>query len=164
EYYRRGDLASASASFSESLRLRPGGFWPLYFLALCHVRQGDLQAARDDLTSCLGQQKVVWIYLIRGFVEGQLGRYKHPQADFAQALKLADAQAGPGARYVLYTNRAVTNLGLRQYAAAEADLLRAIELEPGQYQAHLTLSQTYLLQKKQPEAKASLDRAVAAAA
>src|SRR5262249_33237789 len=52
---------------------------------------------------------------------------------------------------------------LRQYAAAEEDLRKAVELEPGQYQAHVTLSQVYLLQKKQSEAKAALDRAVAVA-
>src|SRR5262249_8049137 len=90
ESYRRGDVEAAATSFAESLRLKPGQFWPLYFLALCHVRQGELTAARDDLTNCLGQQKVVWIYLLRGFVEGQLGRYSHADADFQAAKELVE--------------------------------------------------------------------------
>jgi tetratricopeptide (TPR) repeat protein len=116
------------------------------------------------LTTCLSQQpKVVWIYLLRGFVQGQLGEYARAEADFQAALDLLAARPDAQAKYVLYNNRAVTRIGQKHFALAEEDLRKAIEAQPGQYQAYVTLAQVYQEQKKLKESIAELGRALEAA-
>jgi serine/threonine protein kinase/tetratricopeptide (TPR) repeat protein len=164
EHYRQGNSTAAEASFVEALRLKPDHFWARYFLALCHVKHEQLAAAREALTSCLGQKKrVVWIYLLRGVVLGRLKKYREAETDFATALSLLKEQPNEEALYALYNNRAVTHLGQNDLAAAERDLQLAVTLQPQQYQAHFTLSQVYQAAKKLPQALAALDRALEAA-
>jgi tetratricopeptide (TPR) repeat protein len=163
EHYRQGNVAAAERAFLTALGVRPEHFWARYFLALCQAQQDQYVAARDNLTACLSQRALVWIYLVRGFVQGQLGQYVEAEADFHHALNQLGSRAGPAAQYALYNNRAVTSLGLGKHAAAEQDLHRATALEPEQYQAHATLAHVYLAQKRHGEARAALDRAIAAA-
>jgi serine/threonine protein kinase/tetratricopeptide (TPR) repeat protein len=164
ELYRQGDTAAAERAFVEALRLKPEHFWARYFLALCHVKQRQFAAAREALTSCLGQKKgVVWIHLLRGVVLGQMGMYPEAEADFATVLGLLKERPDREALYALYNNRAVTRLAQKDAAQAEQDLKRAVALQPEQHQAHFTLSQVYQAQKKPPEALASLGEALEAA-
>ncbi len=170
--YRQGAPEAAAASFVQALFLQPKDFWPRYFLALCYVRLGRLEAARDGLTACLAQKPdEVWIYLLRGFVQGQLGlRNNDPKSledaetDFSRALELlAKEPKNIEARYALYNNRAVLRVGQKRYAEAVADLEKAIELRPNQYQAYASLAQAYVQQKQVGEAVKAFDGAVAAA-
>jgi serine/threonine protein kinase/tetratricopeptide (TPR) repeat protein len=161
ELYRQGDTPAAERAFVEALRLKPDHFWARYFLALCHARQRQLAAARDALTSCLVQKKsVVWIYLLRGVVLGQMEMYPEAEADFATALGLLKEQPDQEALYALYNNRAVTRLAQKDHARSVQDLHLAIALHPEQYQAHFTLAQVYQADKKVPEAQASLGNAL----
>jgi serine/threonine protein kinase/Tfp pilus assembly protein PilF len=165
EHYRQGDAHRAHAALTEALRLQPGNFWARYFLALCFVRLGQPMPACVLLTTCLSQQpRVVWIYLLRGFVQGQLGEHASAEADFQTALQLLKDRPDAGATYVLFNNRAVTRIGQKRLAEAEQDLRAAIALQPGQYQAYVTLAQVYQEQKKRKEAIEQLGRALAAAA
>jgi serine/threonine protein kinase/tetratricopeptide (TPR) repeat protein len=163
EYYRRGEWDRAAAAFVKSLQLEAGQFWPRYFLALCEVHLGNFQAARDNLTTCLAQKKVVWVYLARGFASGQLGQYDDAIADFDAALAILRERAAPAALYALYNNRAVTYLGRQKWDEAQEDLERAIRLEPRQYQAHVNLAHVHLAREDRQRALAGLDRGVACA-
>ena len=164
EHYRQGNDVEAERSFVKALGLKPGHFWARYFLALCHVRQRNLPAARDLLTSCLDQRgSVVWIVLLRGLVRGRMGEYREAESDFQTALELLKKQPDRAVRYVLYNNRAVTSLGQKKYRRAEEDLMQAIALQPDQYHAHFTLSQVYQRQKRLPQALQALDKGIAVA-
>jgi tetratricopeptide (TPR) repeat protein/tRNA A-37 threonylcarbamoyl transferase component Bud32 len=163
ERYHEGPEA-ALPSFLEALRLKPGDFWARYFLALCHVRLRKLELARDNLTPCLARQrKVVWVYLLRGFTQGQLGDSVAAEEDFAQALAILEQEPNPEAAYALYNNRAVLRIGTKKYTEAIADLKKAIELCPEQYQAHATLAQAYLQQGNPDAAAAAYGQAIASA-
>src|SRR5262249_24384892 len=140
----------------QALRKKADHFWAQFSLALCEVRKGQFIAARVNLTSCLAQQKEVRIYLLCGFVQGQLGEYGEAEADFNEAAEELRQRHDVEMLYALYNNRAVTQLGLardkslqqarERYGKAKADLEAAIKLVPGQYQAHVTLAEVYRLE------------------
>jgi tetratricopeptide (TPR) repeat protein len=165
EHYRQGDAGRAVPALLAALQLQPGHFWARYFLALSYVRLQQPTPARVLLTSCLEQRPgVVWIYLVRGFVQGQLGEHDGAEADFQASLDLLKGRPDRAASYVLYNNRAVARIGRQRYAEAEQDLRRAIALRPAQYQAYATLAHVQQQQqKKLPEAAAALGQALAAA-
>jgi serine/threonine protein kinase/tetratricopeptide (TPR) repeat protein len=148
ESYREGRTKDAGKSFEQALRLRPNHFWARFYQALCHVREGQLIAARDNLTNCLGQHQEVRIYLLRGFVHGQLGELAEAEEDYNAAQKKLDQHDDAEMRYALYNNRAVTRLARNFVDEAKADLQAAIKLAPTQYQAYITLSQVYKQQGK----------------
>src|SRR5262249_54819317 len=126
EYYKRGDIPAARSEFEESLRVEGDGFWASYFLALCHVKLGQPRLAAEPLNHCLARKRgFAWIYLLRGFVYGQVGNYPAAEADFSAVLGEAPA---PEVLYVLYNNRAVMRVGQKKYADAVADLNAAIRL------------------------------------
>jgi serine/threonine protein kinase/tetratricopeptide (TPR) repeat protein len=166
ELYTQGKSEAAATCFVAALRRKPDHFWARYFLAMCHVQLGKLDAAREALTSCEAQKKgLVWLYLLRGHALGRMGCYADAEADFATALTLLEKQPNAEALYALYNNRAVARLGKPQkdYAGAQRDLEMAATLQPDQYLAHLTLRQVLLEQNKPAEAEAALDQALAAA-
>jgi tetratricopeptide (TPR) repeat protein/tRNA A-37 threonylcarbamoyl transferase component Bud32 len=163
ERYRQGP-AEALPSFQEALRLNPGHFWARYFLSLCYVRLRKPELARDNLTPCLGRgREVVWVYLLRGFTLGELGALAAAEADFGRALALLDREPNRDASYALYNNRAVVRIAGKRSKEAIADLKKAIELCPEQYQAHATLAQAYMQQGAGEEAAAAYGQAIAAA-
>lgn len=161
EYYKRGDVSAARAEFEEALRVEGDGFWASYFLALCHVKLGQPRLAVEPLNYCLARkQRLAWIYLLRGFVYGQLGNYPAAEDDFSEVLSRAPS---PEVLYVLYNNRAVMRVGQKNYKGATADLKAAIDLKPEQYQAYASMAQVEFLQGRFEEAVAGMDLAVAAA-
>jgi tetratricopeptide (TPR) repeat protein/tRNA A-37 threonylcarbamoyl transferase component Bud32 len=150
EHYRQERLVEAESSFAAAGRLRPGHFWTRYGQARCYVRLKKWEAARDALTLHIDHpEQMVWVHLLRGFVEGQMGKYPEAETDFAAALKLLNGRTDRGALYVLYNNRAVTRLAEKKFPEAEQDLKSAIELQPNQYQAYLTLAHVYQYRKAQ---------------
>ena len=134
--------------------------------------------ARASLSASLAQRDdVIWPYLLRGFVNGQLRDYTSAEEDFTTAARILERKPDVDARYVLLNNRAVVRLGrLNQLptglgtllsaerwqllVAALADLREATELKPDQYQTFATLAQAWHDQGKRDEALTTLNRAV----
>jgi serine/threonine protein kinase/lipoprotein NlpI len=143
ELYRQGDSANAESAFSKALLIKPGHFWAWFYLALCQIKQGQFTQARDNLTSCLQQQQQVHIYLLRGFVLGQLGQFSDAETDFKAAEERLGSPADPVLQYALHNNRAVTYVGLKEFPKAHAALSRAIEMSRNDYRAYVTRAQIY---------------------
>jgi tetratricopeptide (TPR) repeat protein len=96
--YEEGDLEAASRHFESVLALDPEHFWARYFLSVSYLRQGRPAEARTGLTACLSQRRdLVWLYLMRGFANGQLGEVQPAEDDFANALALLRERPDDGA-------------------------------------------------------------------
>jgi tetratricopeptide (TPR) repeat protein/tRNA A-37 threonylcarbamoyl transferase component Bud32 len=161
EHYQRGDVPAARAEFEESLRVEGDGFWASYFLALCHVKLGQPRLALEPLNFCLARkQGLAWIYLLRGFVHGQLGKYPAAEGDFSEVMA---RDPSPDVLYVLYNNRAVMRVGQKNFDEASIDLKQAIKLKPDQYQAYASLAQVEFVQGRSDDAVAAMNQAVHAA-
>jgi tetratricopeptide (TPR) repeat protein len=165
---RQGQLAEAQADFQNALRLQPDHFWARYFLAVCYLRlqrPGDARAARDCLTACLSRRPeqlagplLLWLYVLRGFANGQLQEFAAAEADFRKALEL---QPGEDARYAMAVHRGV--LCMRQegkLGEAVAELRHAIRLKPHQFQAYANLAKAYHQGKQLDQAVEQLDQAI----
>jgi tetratricopeptide (TPR) repeat protein/tRNA A-37 threonylcarbamoyl transferase component Bud32 len=108
QLYKDNDLPAAMGYFELALRKQPNRFWAQYFLALCHLRQGQMAEAKTGLTACLQQRSdLVWIYLMRGFAHGQLNEFQAAEEDFTAAEK---CERSGDADSVLYANRGVLRL------------------------------------------------------
>jgi tetratricopeptide (TPR) repeat protein len=163
ERYRQGPEA-AKPSFVEALRLQPDHFWSHYFLALCYIREGKYEPARDSLTPCVRQRPdVVWVYLLRGFAQGQLRQFAAAEDDFRRAVELLEKAPSPEAEYVLLNNRGVLRASQERYALAVEDLTRAARLRPEQYQAYASLAQVYLQDRHPDLALDAYGKAITAA-
>jgi serine/threonine protein kinase/predicted Zn-dependent protease len=163
ELWANGAPEKAQAAFVSALRLQPDHFWARYYLALCCTRLQKYEEARDNLTYCLAKRpNFIWVYLLRGFVHGQLN---DPAADddFARADALMRDDPDSDALYVLRNNRGVLRISRGQIAEAIEDLNEAATMKPDDYHAYVSLSQAYRLQKDAGEALRQMDRAVAVA-
>ncbi len=162
EYLLREDrLNDAELAFNAALRLNPSHFWATYFLAVCHIHQGELTAARNNLTTCLGQKpNEVRMLLMRGFVLGQMQMYQQAEEDFDQAIRLLTDKKDPNELYALLNYRAVTRLAQKRYAEALVDLDQAIQLYPEGYHAYVTRAEVLEKQSRSSDALASLDAAI----
>jgi len=159
EWYRRGDFAQAIRGFDLVLDRQPGHFWAHYLSALCLLRQHRPAEARAHLGACLSQRTdFVWLYLLRGFAQGELQAFDAADADYQKALQMPLDEY---ARYVLFVNRGVLRVRQERFDDAVRDLKTAIGLKPNAYQAYANLAQAYIRLKHPDEALAQLDRAVA---
>jgi tetratricopeptide (TPR) repeat protein len=187
------DLPQAQRDFEAALGCQPDHFWAQYFLAVCCLRlphpRPDL--ARGHLTACLGRRPdFLWVYLLRGFAEGELGDFAAAAADYREAGRRHPDDV---ARYALHANggvlrlrkaralEAVADLGHlgpllpppadvvalaaraereRQLDEAAAEFRQAIALKPDQYQAYVDLAQVYRARRQWDEAVGQLDLAV----
>ena len=131
---------------------------------------GQPGLAEVNLSVCQSRQPdFVWIYILRGFVYGQLGEqalrthadaalhFAAAERDFDKALRLKPNEE---ATYNLLVNRGVTRIQGKKYAEAIADLEQAIQLRPDHYHAYWNLAQAYQEQKKYDEALGQLDLAI----
>jgi tetratricopeptide (TPR) repeat protein len=158
EHYKQGDVREAANDFAGALKLQPDHFWARYFLAICDLMQERPADARAELNDCLRQQpRLPWLYVLRGFANGQLQDFPSAQGDFEQALKL---EPGEDAAYALYANRGVLWFQQGKFDEAAADLRKAVGLKPKEYQAYVPLAQVYQKQNRRAEAVAQLDRAI----
>jgi serine/threonine protein kinase/tetratricopeptide (TPR) repeat protein len=158
ELYRRGEFEEAIKEFDQVLQLKPAHFWAQYLSALSLLRLHRPAEARAQLTACLAQRPdFVWLYLLRGFAEGELRAFDAAEADFQHALEMP---LDEDARYVLLVNRAVVRVREDRVDDAVADLKTAIELEPNEYQAYVNLAQAYRRLNEPDLALEQLDRAV----
>lgn len=188
-YKQQGDLDQAAMLFSEALRKEPDQFWSRYFLSVCYIGQMRFDLARDGLTACLKERPdLTWIYLMRGFVYGQLDQFQSAEEDFGRAFKLNPSGDD---EYVFYANRGLTRMRQARLndlfpqlscylsnplaqakcvllaAAAKNlfqggidDLNKAIKLKPNSYEAYLTLAQGYQQKKDFDAAFRVLGRAI----
>ena len=158
ERYKQGDVAAAAVDFERALVLQSDHFWARYFLAVSYLRLGRPAEAKPLLTACLIEQpRFVWLYLLRGFAHTQLSEFVAAADDFRRALEL---RPGKDAQHVLYANRGVLWLQQGKLDQAVADLLHAISLKPGEYQARVTLAHVYQKQKKWAQATEQLKEAI----
>jgi tetratricopeptide (TPR) repeat protein len=158
EFYRRASFDEALKEFDQVLQRRPDHFWAQYLSAMCLLRQRRFAEARTQLTACLAQRgDFVWIYLQRGYAQGELRDHGAAEADFAKALQLPLDES---ARYVLFVNRGVVRVRHDRCDDAVADLKTAIALKPKEYQAYVNLAQAYLRQKKLDPALEQLHLAI----
>lgn len=158
ELYRREKFADAIKEFDLVLERKPGHFWAQYLDALCLLRQSRPAEARVLLGACLAQRSdYVWLYLLRGFANGELKAWAAAESDFQKALGLP---LDGNARYVLFVNRGVLRVRQQRYDDAIADLRAAIELKPKAYQAYVNLAQAFRGLNELDVALEQLDRAV----
>lgn len=158
ELYRREKFADAIKEFDLVLERKPGHFWAQYLDALCLLRQSRPAEARVLLGACLAQRSdYVWLYLLRGFANGELKAWAAADSDFQKALGLP---LDDNARYVLFVNRGVLRIRQERYDDAIADLRSAIELKPRAYQAYVNLAQAFRGLNELDVALEQLDRAV----
>jgi tetratricopeptide (TPR) repeat protein len=177
ECYRRKQLTAALDHFTTALHFQPNHFGARYLAAVCCLQAQRPAEAEVHLTACQSlvqarqQRDFVWIYLLRGFAQGELGasardagrpkeaaqHFAAAEADFAHAEKL---DPDPDVRYVLLANRGVTRWQQKNDAEAVADLESAIRLKPERYHAYLSLARALADQGKPAEAIAQLDKAI----
>jgi serine/threonine protein kinase/tetratricopeptide (TPR) repeat protein len=158
EFYRRADFDAAIKEFDQVLQRKPAHFWAQYLEAMCLLRLQRLTEARAQLSSCLAlRSDFVWLYLLRGFAQGELQALDAAEADFQKALQLP---LDENARYVLYVHRGVLRVRQGRFEDAVADLKAATALKPADYQAYVNLAQAYRRLDKLDLALEQLHRAV----
>jgi serine/threonine protein kinase/Flp pilus assembly protein TadD len=158
EHFRKGEIAPAIAHFDEALRFEPNHFWAQYFLAVCFLRSQRPTEAKAHLTACLARRPdFLWLYIHRGFAQGELGALAAAEADFARALA---SSPGAEARYSIHVIRGVERIRQAEFDAAVADLETAIALVPDQCEAYVNLAQAYRGQGKLSAAAEQLGKAI----
>ena len=116
-----------ASAFDRVLERKPGHFWAQYLNALCLLRQGRPAEARVLLGACLAQRSdFVWLYLLRGYAQGELQAWDAADADFQKALSLS---LDEHARYVLLVDRGV--MRVRQERFDDAIQPRFRPTDPG---------------------------------
>lgn len=159
EAYRRGEMETASKWFDRVLQQSPTHFWAQYLGALCLLQQQRPGEAKARLNACVLQRpNYVWLYILRGFAEGELRAFEAAEADFAKALTLPLDEM---ASYVLHVNRGVMRVRQQKLDDAVSDLTKAMELKPGEYQAPANLAFAYQQRKQWDLALEQWNRAIA---
>jgi len=161
-FYSKGNVRKAGEEYAKALQLRPDFFWARYYLAYCDIRLGEPARARDNLTACARDKtNIVWIYLMRGYAEGQLKNFESAEKDFQTALALNPKE---NEFYVLYNNRGVMRLDQKErFDEGMQDLQNAAALCPKKYNAFASLADAFARQKKWSDAIEHIDQAIARA-
>lgn len=171
EWYKRGALARAKRHFDAALRLQPDHFWALCLSAICdlNAKPARPEVAKAALRDGLARHPdFAWLYLLRGFANGQIAAtqpnqaqadqsFEDAEADFRKALEL---EPGPELLYALRVNRGLVRFKRKRPTDAVADLRAAIALDPSRFNAYVTLAHLDRDQGRPDEAAALLDRAI----
>ncbi len=158
EQYRRAAWAEAKDSFNKALSAQPEHFWARFFLAVCHLKTLQWEAARVGLNACINQRPgFVWSYLLRSFANEKLHAPADAEADFKRALAL---DPNEDARYVLHSARGILYFNRGALELAAQDFQAALALRPKQYNVYLNLAQVALARKQFAEAEESTNRAL----
>jgi serine/threonine protein kinase/predicted Zn-dependent protease len=172
EWYKRGLVTEARRHFDAALQAEPKHFWSQCLLAICDLNSRPPQAAEAKayLIACLqSHPDLAWLYVLRGYAFGQLGaaasvseeasaHFEAAEADYRAALRL-DPEGK--FRYALLVNRGLVRFQSRKLDLAIADLKQAIELNPRQLNAFVTLAQIYRHQHRLDLALKQLGEALA---
>jgi tetratricopeptide (TPR) repeat protein len=171
DLYAERRYREAITQFDRAIRLQVSHFEAHYALAVCYlmlsgagkeVQRARLALARANLNFCIHQQpQRVWPYLLRGYVQGELGEYPAALADFATVEKALQRQPCETAHYAVYVNRGVIRIRQGDLSSAIADLQKAIKRKPDAYPAYVNLARAYQKLKKDCEVAINLDLAVA---
>jgi serine/threonine protein kinase/predicted Zn-dependent protease len=154
----RSSLEKAIHHFEQALRAEPDHFWSLYYLAVCTGYLGRHDLAKVYLFACEAQRSdFVWVFLLRGFAEGECGEFEAAKADFQRAEQLDPDQ---NARYALFVNRGALRRQQERPDEAAAEFERARALKPERYQAHVNLMFLRKQQQRYDEAFQWLDEAI----
>jgi serine/threonine protein kinase/Flp pilus assembly protein TadD len=158
ECYRRENFEEAIKEFNQVLQRKPAHFWAQYLNALSLLRLHRPAEATAQLSACIAQRTdFIWLYLLRGFAQGELQAYEAADADYQKASQMSQDDYS---RYVLFVNRGALRVREERFDDAIADLKTAIELKPNEYQAYVNLAQAYRRLKKLDLALEQLQRAV----
>jgi tetratricopeptide (TPR) repeat protein len=175
DLYREGRYPQAVQHFEKALSKQPNHRGAQYVLAICYYKmrgfqkdviRAHLNTARAVLTNCIDQQQKdenqnpVWPYLLRGYMLGELSEWDAAEADFRVVEAELEKHADEIARYGLFVYRGLVRVLRKEPDRAIADLTQAVRLRPGEYVAHVTLSEAYVQKKAWPEALRHLDRAI----
>ena len=175
DQFKRGYLAQARRHFAEALRSQANHFWAQCLLASCELndRHGSAEAAQGYLTACVqSHRELPWLYLLRGVASGRLGARasaasKPVEADDHFANALADYREAETRdperrfRYALLANRGLVRFQCEEFDQAVDDLNEAINLDPRQLTARVTLAQVHRYRHDVDSAIKELDRAIA---
>jgi serine/threonine protein kinase/tetratricopeptide (TPR) repeat protein len=186
DFYRQGKLQSAIGEFEAALQWQADHFWACYYLAVSYLTlpQPIARSAKECLTACLKEQpELPWLYIWRGVAYGQLQQYEAAEKDFEKVMSLKPG-VSKEARYSALVNRGVLRLNqstvaLRAISAlyfpgpraakrlsqkilepAESDFRQAIQVQPEQYQAYMSLAKVYQQQNNLDAALTQLDKAI----
>ena len=141
ELYRKGEFDAAIKEFNQVLQRKPAHFRAQYLNALCLLRLHRPAEARAQAQRRLSPAPRFCLALsVAGFAQGELLAFDAAEADFQSALQMPLDEYS---RYVLFVNRGVVRVRQGRFEDAIADLKKAIELKPGEYQAYVNLAQAY---------------------
>jgi serine/threonine protein kinase/Tfp pilus assembly protein PilF len=150
-WYQQGELPRAIADFECVLDSQEYQFWAHYLLALCQLKRQHPAEAKPHLNASLSlgssqNRNLIWIYLVRGLTETELGAqgkaraFEAAEADFQKA---EGCERDKAANYGLYVNRGVMWIRWGKLDQAADDLKTAVALEPNQFSAYLNLAKAY---------------------
>ncbi len=152
-------FSQAIRHLQDALRVDPNDFWSLNLMAICHLNQGQADAAAANFTACIARRpNLVWPYLTRALAFADLGQFENAQLDLARAQELS-----PRA-YAVPLNRGFVFLLQKNYDAAKADFMKAAELRPDLAAPHLNLAEACRRQADELELSQAADGSVRAAA
>jgi tetratricopeptide (TPR) repeat protein len=162
EAHRRGDLPTAIAEFREAWRLNPQHVWARFLLAAGCLADSPREAEVHLSAVIEAQPEFYGAYLLRGIAHARLGEAALAEANFHEALVRTARSENAALRYAVLVFRGDVHTQRRAWPAAEADLNEAARLKPDGYLAASYLAQAYEGQRKFDEARAELNRALAA--
>jgi serine/threonine protein kinase/Tfp pilus assembly protein PilF len=170
--YKHGLITDARHDFDAALRAEAKHFWAQCLLAFCALRDRPPKPAEAKayLTACLQTHpNTPWLYQLRGFASGQLGKAASNLADAAVHFEAAEedyrkALARDPERkhhYSLLVNRGLTRFQSLNLEDAIADLTEATRLNLRQPSAFVILAQIYKHQQQHDQALEVLSKAIA---
>jgi serine/threonine protein kinase/Tfp pilus assembly protein PilF len=176
EAYQRRDWPQAIDYFKRTLHLEPEHFWARFLIAIAFMQlpRPDPEQAETHLTFCQSRQPdFVWIYLVRGYVNGELGRraldaklaqagscFDAAEEDFRKAQERLNLNPDEEAAYNLVINRGVMHCRQEKFTEAIQELQHASQLRPDKVNAYINLAEVFRAQERWDEAVAQLDRAI----
>src|SRR5262249_18761109 len=140
EYYLRDQPLQAVAELEKALQIRPDMFWAQYYVAISELRLHRYAQAKTALAACLGRRPdFLWVYLVRGFANAEQDDFTGSETDFRRVEQSLTGRPDELLQYGLYVYRSVLRVrqGEKDPARlddAVADLQKAIQLRPKQYQ------------------------------
>ena len=166
EYYLRDQPLQAVAELEKALQIQPDLFWAQYYVAISELRLHRFAQAKTAMAACLGRRPDFhWIYLVRGFANAEQDDFTAAASDFRRVEQLLAEKPDELLQYGFYVYRSVLYVRQSEKEPARlndavADLQKAIQLRPKQYQAYVNLAQAYEKQQKPAEAVKEMDRAI----
>src|SRR5262249_28743912 len=141
--------------------------WAKYHKAICYIQLAQFDAAKSCLDACLQTDPgFAWLYLMRGFVSGQLGNrylrlakespkpapasseranfeFDEAEADLHEALDRLKQVPDKELQYVLLVNRGIIRFQRGHIDQAAADFKEAIGLKHNAFEAHSALAEVF---------------------